>query len=272
MLYRISQSRYKAVLILKGALLFELWTEQRYRPTRDADFLSLGDSAPARFQEIFRELCTVAVEDDGLVLDPATVTAERIKEDADYEGVRINFVGFLERARIPMQIDIGFGDVITPRAVESTYPAILNGPAPVLLTYPKETVAAEKFEAMVKLGIANSRMKDFHDLRSLQELFSFDGAVLSEAIERTFERRRTSLPRESLPLVFTAEFFEDEVKKRQWGAFIVKNKPYVPVMSLQEVVQAIQRFIVPLIVSVGEGQRSLSWPPGGPWSEGKIEE
>jgi hypothetical protein len=272
-LYRISQSQYQAIFVLKGALLFELWTDQRYRPTRDADFLSNGENDPARFQAIFKEVCTISVPDDGLVFDPEPVTAQRIKEDADYEGVRINFLGFLERARIPMQIDIGFGDAVTPEAVETTFPVMLNGPAPVLLTYPKETVVAEKFEAMVKLGIANSRMKDFHDLRTLGDLFAFEGEVLSDAIKRTFERRKTAIPATAPPIAFTPEFFEDEAKKLQWSAFTTKNRIYVPAISLQEVVAAVERFVMPLIAPMGaEEQRRWSWPPGGPWVAKKTEE
>jgi len=180
-LYRISQSKFRIVFVLKGALLFELWTDQAHRPTRDADFLSQGENDPVRLEAAFKEVCTTSVADDGLVFDPESVTAQRIKEDADYEGVRVNFLGFLEKARIPMQIDIGFGDAITPQAVKSTFPAMLNGPAPVLLTYPKETVVAEKFQAMVKLGIANSRMKDFHDVWTLGDLFPFEREVLHQA-------------------------------------------------------------------------------------------
>ncbi|HZD32989.1 MAG TPA: nucleotidyl transferase AbiEii/AbiGii toxin family protein [Candidatus Angelobacter sp.] len=265
-LYRLSQSQHQAIFVLKGALLFELWTDQRYRPTRDADFLAKGENDPARFEAILKEVCAIPVPDDGLVFNPETVTAQRIKEDADYEGVRINFLGFLEKARIPIQIDIAFGDAVTPQAVQSTFPAMLDGPAPELLTYPKETAIAEKFEAMVKLGIANSRMKDFHDLRSLGEMFPFQGELLSDAIGRTFERRKTALPVAALPTVFTPEFFENEAKKNQWGAFVTKNKLYVPAISLQEVVESIQRFVMPIITSSGtEGQRRKSWSPGGPW-------
>lgn len=126
--------------------------------------------------------------------------------------------------RLPMQIDIGFGDAITPSPVETSFPTILNGSAPLLLAYPKETVVAEKFEAMVKLGMANSRMKDFHDLRALSLLFTFDGEILAEAIKRTFERRKTALPIAAAPpLALTAEFFEDESKQRQWAAFNTKK-------------------------------------------------
>jgi hypothetical protein len=269
-LYRISQSKYRTVFVLKGALLFELWTEQAHRPTRDADFLSQGENDPVRLEEAFKQVCTTPVADDGLLFDPQSVTAQRIKEDADYEGVRVNFLGFLAKARILMQIDIGFGDAITPHAVKSTFPAMLNGPAPVLLTYPKETVIAEKFEAMVKLGIANSRMKDLHDIRTLGELFPFEGEVLSNAIKRTFERRKTALPATERPIVFTPEFFKDEEKKRQWSAFIAKNKLYIAPISLEEVVAAIERFVMPMITSIITGeQRRWSWDPGGPWATEK---
>jgi len=265
-LYRISQSKYRTVFVLKGALLFELWTEQAHRPTRDADFLSQGENDPVRLEAAFKQVCTTPVANDGLLFDPESVTAQRIKEDADYEGVRVNFLGFLEKARIPIQIDIGFGDAITPHAVKSTFPVMLNGLAPVLLTYPKETVIAEKFEAMVKLGIANSRMKDFHDLRTLGDLFPFEGEVLSEAIKRTFERRKTALPATERPIVFTPEFFEDAEKKRQWSAFIAKNKLYIASISLEEVVAAIERFVMPMITSINtEKRQRRSWVPGGPW-------
>jgi hypothetical protein len=165
-----------------------------------------------------------------------------------------------------MQIDIGFGDTITPPPVETSFPTILNGPAPLLLAYPKETVIAEKFEAMVKLGMANSRMKDFHDLRALCELFSFDGQVLAEAIARTFERRRTVIPTVAPPRAFTAEFFEDESKQRQWAAFNTKNRLYIEAIPLQRVVVDIERFLMPLVIAVTtDGDWNNSWPAGGPW-------
>jgi hypothetical protein len=148
-LFRLSRSPHRDVFLLKGALLFELWTEQRYRPTRDADFLARGDNSPNRFVQIFREICAMDVEPDGLRFDSDTVAAERITEDADYEGVRLTLTAYLDRAKIPIQIDIGFGDAITPEPVEGAYPTLLDFPGPRLLTYPRETVLAEKFEAMV---------------------------------------------------------------------------------------------------------------------------
>ncbi len=267
LLFRISRSEHKLTFILKGALLFELWTEETHRPTRDADFLAIGSSDPRRYEAIFKQICVLPVLDDGLVFDPSSVTARQIKEGADYEGVRVSFMGYLDKARIPMQLDIGFGDAVTPAAVESAFPTILDGPAAVLLTYPRETVVAEKFEAMVKLGIANTRMKDFHDLRALSQLFSFEGQVLSEAIMRTFERRNTAIP-STPPIALTAEFFENETKQRQWTAFNGKNKLYIEALPLKTVMGDIEQFIMPLIRGTdGEGQWSRSWQPGGPWSD-----
>jgi hypothetical protein len=264
-LYRISQSPHRHLFVLKGALLFELWTDERYRPTRDADFLSTGDSDPARFAAIFKDVCRTAVTDDGLLFDPATVTAERIKENADYEGVRVSFIARLENARIPMQMDIGFGDTVTPAAEETAFPVILENPPPVLLTYPRETVVAEKFEAMVKLGIANSRMKDIHDVQMLTRLFAFDGKLLCEAITNTFARRKTRLPA-TLPTVFTSEFFENEAKKRQWLAFVEKNRSYVKAVTLEKAVGEIEHFVIPLVMFAEDGDpQRWSWSPGGPW-------
>jgi len=265
LLFRISRSEHKMMFILKGALLFELWTDETHRPTRDADFLSIGSSDPRRFEAILKEICVLPVVNDGLVFEPSSVTARQIKEGADYEGVRVSFLGYLEKARIPMQLDIGFGDAVTPPAVETAFPTMLDGPAAVLLAYPRETVVAEKFEAMVKLGIANTRMKDFHDLYSLSRLFSFEGQVLSEAIMRTFERRKTWFP-SALPTAFTAEFFEDESKQRQWTAFNAKNKLYIESVPLKTVVGSIEQFIMPMLLGVAAERRwNRSWQAGGPW-------
>jgi hypothetical protein len=245
-LYRIAKSKNRDMFVLKGALLFELWTEQRYRPTRDADFLARGQNETERFVKIFREICESTVEEDGLIFDPKTVTAERISEDANYEGIRVKFAGYLENARLPIQIDLGFGDAITPAPIETEIPSLLNLPTSKLLTYPRESVIAEKFEAMISLGITNSRMKDFHDILTLSHEFSFEGVILSEAIKNTFTVRLTQLPSE-IPLVFTAEFFNDPDKKRQWTAFCRKNHGYISEVSLQSVCEEIAVFLMPLV-------------------------
>lgn len=249
MLFRLSKSKYRDTFILKGALLFELWTRERHRATRDADFLAKGDNSPERFGEIFREISSIAVENDGLRFDPKTVKAERIKEDADYEGVRVTFTAFLEKAQIPIQIDIGFGDAIRPGPVETDYPTLLDLPSPRLLTYPREAVVSEKLEAMVKLGIANSRMKDFHDLHSLSNIFEFDGKALVDAVRATFGTRGTALPDRGIPLAFTPEFYEDENKAKQWKAFCSKNKPRVQEIEFKTLIDRLISSLTPVIQS-----------------------
>ena len=265
-LFRISKSKHREVFILKGALLFELWTKERYRPTRDADFMANGDNSPERFVQIFWEISAIEIEADGLRFDPKTVKAERIKEDADYAGVRVTFTAFLEKAQIPIQIDIGFGDTITPGPVQTDYPTLLDLPSPRLLTYPRETVVAEKLEAMVKLGIANSRMKDFHDLHSLSNTFEFVGETLTSAVRATFKQRGTDLPFEGVPLAFTPEFYEDENKVKQWKAFCNKNKPYVQQTEFKDIIARLASFLLPVMRSAQQ-QRILGsiWTPVHAW-------
>ncbi len=265
-LYRISQSPHRNAFVLKGALLFELWTDQTHRPTRDADFLSLGHNSPERFQQIFREICILPVPEDGFRFDPDSIEVERIKEGEDYEGLRVTFRGYLEAARIPVQIDIGFGDVVTPEPTETAYPTLLDSPAPVLRAYPRETVVAEKFEALVKLGMVNTRMKDFHDLRTLSAMFPFEGFQLSEAIRRTFERRNMPLPLAKPPTALTAEFSGDRIKNAQWNAFVSKNAHYIEPTALSEVITGIREFVMPVCRwASGTEPRALRWQAGGPW-------
>ncbi|MGH9866469.1 MAG: nucleotidyl transferase AbiEii/AbiGii toxin family protein, partial [Candidatus Acidiferrales bacterium] len=184
-LYRLAQSRYQDQFILKGALLFELWTHRPYRPTRDLDLEGQGGNSIPRIKRLFAEIMSQAVEDDGLLFDPKSLRVARIKEDQEYQGLRVNFMARLERARIHMQVDVGFGDVIVPPPKEIQYPAMLNFPNPRLRAYPREAVVAEKLEALVKLGMANTRMKDFYDLWKLSHDFDFDGAILTDAIKAT---------------------------------------------------------------------------------------
>lgn len=265
-LFRISKSQFRDVFVLKGALLFELWTHQQYRPTRDADFLAKGDNSPERFVQIFREISTVEVEHDGLRFDPKTVKAERIKEDADYEGVRVTFTAVLDKARIPIQIDVGFGDVITPGPIDTHYPTLLELPAPRLLAYPRETVVSEKLEAIVKLGIANSRMKDFHDLHSLSMTFEFDGKTLVQAVRGTFQHRHTDLPANGIPLSFTPEFYADDNKVKQWNAFCTKNSPYVQRTEFKSIIAQLTSFLAPVIQSAREDRLlNSTWTPARGW-------
>lgn len=167
---------------------------------------------------------------------------------------------------MPIQIDIGFGDAVTPGPVEMEYPTLLELPGPRLLAYPRETVISEKLEAMVKLGIANSRMKDFHDLHSLATTSEFDGKTLTEAVRATFKRRGTELPAGGVPFAFTPEFYEDENKIKQWNAFCNKNKSYIQEAKFKDVVARLASFLVPVIKSV-QHERSLdsAWTPGHAW-------
>lgn len=241
LLYRLSCSPYRDSFVLKGALLFRVWDVPDSRATRDIDFLAFLDNSPERIASIFREVCALD-DDDGLLFDPDSVAARKIKEDADYEGVRVRFRGLLGKARITMQVDVGFGDKVHPDVVRAKYPVILDLPAPSLRMYPPETVVAEKAEAMVRLGNLNSRMKDFYDIWRLSRQFEFDDAVLSEAIMQTFENRGTDL----MPFnELEADLLENKTLEKQWTAFLAKSGVPGP-ESFQEVLDQIAAFLGPL--------------------------
>lgn len=188
-----------------------------------------------------------------LGFDPKTVKAERINDDEDYEGVRVTLTAFLDKAQIPIQIDIGFGGAISPGPVESEYPTLLNLPGARLLTYLRETVVSEKLEAMVKLGIANRRMKDFHDLHSLSKTFEFDGKALVDAVHATFERRGTAWPDAGTPLAFTPEFYEDDNKIKEWRAFRNGNKPHAQEIEFKVLIARLSLFLLPVIKAARGG-------------------
>ena len=205
-LYRLSISPHRDAFVLKGALLLQLWTAETYRPTRDLDLLGRGPS-DINFRKVFSEVCTQNVVDDGLTFLPDTIRVGRIRDEEAYEGVRVRMEARLGNVRVPLQIDVGLGDTIVPASEEVEYPTLLKFPAPKLHAYSKESVVAEKFEAMVKLGVANSRMKDFYDLWVLAQRFEFESSTLAAAIQATFKTRRTTLPRSS-PLALRAAFYE----------------------------------------------------------------
>lgn len=261
-LYRLSASPHRDRFLLKGASLFTLWFNQPHRPTRDLDLLGFGAPEIIRLETVFREICHIAAS-DGLTFDPASVKGAEIKEGQEYQGVRILFAAFLGAVRINLQVDVGFGDAVTPVAETVRFPTVLEFPAPELFAYPKETVIAEKFEAMVKLGISNSRMKDFWDLQTMIGKFEFDGAVLQTAIAATFERRRTVLPTR-LPLALTDEFADDKGKQTQWNAFVRKNKlDNAP--SLAATINSLQAFFRALIESAVQQKTFAARWRGGSW-------
>jgi predicted nucleotidyltransferase component of viral defense system len=266
LLYRLSVSEYAGEFILKGAMLFMVWTGKTYRPTLDMDFLGQGDDSSERLAEVFRKVCGVDVEPDGLVFDVDTVASAPIREEQEYQGQRVTLIAFLGKARIPIQVDVGFGDVVTPKAKKIRYPTLLDFPAPSIRACPRETVVAEKFQAMVMLGIANSRMKDFYDLYVLARDFSFDGNTLVRAIKATFKRRKTEIPIEP-PLALTDEFGREEVKSVQWTAFVRKSGLDEDVPGFLEVLSRLREFLLlPMGAASGHASIPANWPEGGPWS------
>lgn len=269
-LYRLSISPHADSFVLKGAMLFQLWTTEPHRATKDVDLLGTGENSLERLTEMMRAICAVAVLDDGLTYDSTTVSASRIKEDQEYEGVRVICPVQLASAQLRLQIDVGFGDVITPPPVRVNFPTILDFPAPALKAYPKETVVAEKFQAMTALGMQNSRMKDFFDLWILSRDFEFDGATLVRAVAATFQRRR-SLPPTVPPLALTAEFGADPTKMTQWDAFVRKGKFATDPMKLEAVITALCNFLMPISKAAAtEDAFSATWSPSGPWKTSGV--
>jgi len=266
LLYRLSVSCHADRFVLKGASLFLVWKGHAYRVTRDADFLGTGEPSPVQMAQTFSEICVVPCEpDDGMSFPADHIEAVTIKEGQPYAGVRITVVGLLHQARIPLQIDIGFGDVITPGPETVEFPTLLHDPRPRLKAYPRETVVAEKFEAMVRLGLANSRMKDFFDVRVLAEMFDFDGAVLAAAIKNTFLRRCSEVPSET-PIAFTRDFTTNPSKKQQWRAFVRKAAAEAAPSELAQAVADVARFLEPVIASIRGGTVSPGfWQAGQGW-------
>jgi len=275
LLFRLSVSEYANDFILKGAMLLMAWTGESYRPTVDMDFLGYCENSSERLAEIFRNVCTVEVAPDGLEFDPNSVKAAPIREEGKYQGQRIKLIAFLSKARIPIQVDVGFGDVITPKARIISYPTILDLPAPRIRTCPRETVVAEKLQAMVVLGIANSRMKDFYDLYLLAREFDFDGAILTRAIQATFRRRSPELPHEN-PLALTEEFGRDAAKSVQWKGFVRKSGLDQGVPGFLDVLSHLREFLLPVLnAASGASPVPKNWSAGGSswvFAKGAIEE
>lgn len=265
-LYRLGQSTHREKFVLKGAMLFALWGGSIYRATRDLDFTGYGSSETSVILSAMREVCMVAVEDDGLVFDVKTMSAEQIRDDAEYDGLRVKFQATLGAARIPMQIDIGFGNAIEPPASEVEYPTLLDSDAPHIRAYPHEAVVAEKLHTMVVLGERNSRYKDFYDLHVMAHQFRFDGAKLAGSVKATFERRRSTID-SALPVSFSPGFFEDDARATQWRAYLTKNAlPGAPA-DFSAVGETIRSFLGPVWSSIAENAVfSRTWQTEGSWA------
>ena len=265
LLFRLATSPHGSCFVLKGAALFTIWTGKPHRTTRDVDLLGFGDPSVDHVRTVFTEVLALDVVDDGVKFDVRSLDVGLIREEQEYGGVRTVLAAHVDSARVRLQIDVGFGDIITPEAIAVEFPPLLDFPAPRLRAYPRETVVAEKLEAMVHLGLANSRMKDFYDLVILSRMFEFDGALLSRAIRATFDRRKTPLP-SSLPIALTQAFTADAMKNTQWKAFIRKSGAG-DVADLTSAVAAIAIFVErPLAAAARSDPFAEHWPPGGPWA------
>ncbi len=263
-IYRLSKSSHADRFILKGALMFSAWSGPDSRSTMDIDFLGKIDNSLDVISAVMKDACDMDVEVDGMSYDRESVSAKRITEDAEYEGVRVRVWGSLGNARVSLQIDIGFGDVIVPGPIKIVYPVLLSYPPPELNGYSMESTIAEKFQAMVKLGILNSRMKDFYDIWLLSRCFNFSGETLAEAVEKTFEKRRT--PITVNPAVFDPMFQKDEGKKVQWLGFIEKARLTNVPGSFEDVAAAVGVFLKPLTASIVQRQTFHNiWVAPGPW-------
>ncbi|GIW88285.1 MAG: hypothetical protein KatS3mg108_2609 [Isosphaeraceae bacterium] len=266
LLFRLSASGHRDAFVLKGAMLFALWTGELHRPTRDLDLLGYGDPGGERLRRVLAEVCRVEVSDDGLRFDAESVTVDPIREDQEYGGQRARIEAKLGQARIDLQVDVGFGDAVTPPAEEVDFPTILDMDAPRLRAYPRETVVAEKLEALVKLGLANSRMKDFYDLFVMANTFPFEGELLSRAITNTFERRSTAFPK-GMPIGLTDAFAREESKMKQWHAFINRSGLYAA-GELEEVLRRLSVFLLPPLDHASSGEPfTRSWVPESGWGK-----
>ncbi len=264
LLYRLSRSQYADRFVLKGAVLITEWIGESYRATRDVDLLGYGSSSQEELSRVFRDICRLEVEPDGLVFMPDTVTVEEIRGNQEYQGQRVKIRAELAGARIPLQVDIGFGDPVRSGSNEIGLHTLLDCSTPILRAYPPESVVAEKFEALVALGLPNSRLKDFYDVWIMSKRLQFDGPKLARAVRETFQRRKTPVPRET-PLGLSEEFATDDSKQAQWRGFLDRHGLTVDT-TLEEVIDELHGFLLPPAKSVTE-DRSFPhvWPAGGPW-------
>ncbi len=246
LLYRLHAAGYSDSFVLKGAMLFALWRNVPGRPTRDIDLLGFGDLTHERLRAIFGEVCNTTVTDDGLLFEASSIQTDDIRDDQEYHGIRVRLRGFLGRARLAIQIDVGFGDALVPAPEKVDYPAILEFPMPRLRAYHPATVVAEKLNAMVVLGVLNSRMKDFYDMHAILTHIAIDDSVLEAAIRSTFQRRIVPLPYK-LPVAFTSEFLEQEHRETQWQAFLRRSALTTFGLDLATVVADLRQRLWPIL-------------------------
>jgi predicted nucleotidyltransferase component of viral defense system len=264
-LYRLSKSKYVNQFILKGGLVFYVWNITLRRPTRDIDFRGYLDSSSENILKVISEVVAEPVPDDGITFDSTTISVEQTQIDANYEGVRVRFTGYLGRARIPMQIDIGFSDEIASYVAHMDYPTLLGDTEVVHLKgYPRESMVSEKFHAMVHRADLNSRWKDYYDLWLLSKHFAFDSQSLQKAISKTFTNRRTEIPN-ARPVALSLEFAH--TNRERWRSFLMKSNLHnQEIDGFPSVVERIWAFLeLPLLTTISEQTNDHHWEPGKGW-------
>ncbi len=266
-LYRLGASKVRNQCALKGAALLTIWMDDPYRATRDVDLLASGSSDQVGIRTAMETICNVSCPEDGLTFDIGSLAISPIRAEQEYPGQRAVLHAHLGTARIRLQVDFGFGDIVMPGPEESDYPILLEGlPVPRVRTYPRVVTVAEKFEAMVNLGRRNSRMKDFHDIWALSESFLFDGAELCTAMGSCFERRGTAWTSE-VPDALTPNFYADADLQVRWRAYLRAGAFRTPPpTSFEEIGEAVQGFLRPVRDSMVAGNPlEMHWPVGGSW-------
>ncbi len=264
LLYRLGQSVYADQFVLKGAMLFRVWNTQASRTTRDLDLLGQGESSPEAVAKVFEDIAQTQVQpSDGIEFITGGLRADPIRDNSEYHGVRVRFTADLDGASIPVQVDVAFGDVVEPAPALATYPVLLDLPAPHIRTYPRHAVVAEKFQAIVSLGMANTRTKDYYDLWILSRDNEFDGDQLTGAVRSTFKQRKTVIPL-AVPAGLSEEYLADPSRDRQWHGLAERFGAATPVPSFSTVGERIWEFLHPV---TGNGIRGR-WPAGGPWEKG----
>jgi predicted nucleotidyltransferase component of viral defense system len=263
LLCRLSVSEFAEQFILKGAALLLMWLGEPIRPTKDIDLLGTGDTSAEALRNVFVRLCAIEAAEDGLMFVPDSIAVEPIREDQEYGGMRVRLTANLGHVRIPLQVDIGTGDAVVPLPDVRDYPGLFELPRARCRMYRPETSIAEKTEAMVRLGVATSRMKDFFDVYSLAANGTFDGDTLRRPVAATFSRRETEIPRQR-PLALRREFASDPQKQVQWTSFVRRTRR-PDLRELADVIEQLDQFLWPVLEAAAQGDVwRHRWPKGGP--------
>jgi len=267
-LYRLSLSPYRDRFVLRGATLFTIWDKEPHRATRDIDLLATGDNSTTALRKVMEAVCTQPLaEEDGIVFLTDTLRIEERTEGRVYQGLHLEMEATFSTAHLRLEIDIAFGEAVVPPPQEISLPSLLEKPEARLRAYQKETAIAEKCQALVSLGMVNTRMKDFYDLWYLSRTYSFDGAQLYAALQATFARRETAYPAEGLPLALTDTFAEDRLKQQQWRAFLGKAALRKGVETFPSIIQQMRGFLQPPLRALAhDAEFPFQWSPEGGWS------